>query len=40
MDDLQVGERVSVVGQPGDDGTVVAQTVTLVPEGIGGFIQP
>ena len=38
MDDLQVGTRVSVVGQPGEDGTIAAQSVTVLPEGSGGFL--
>ncbi len=32
-----VGEVLVEEGQPGDDGAVVAQTVTVIPEDIGGL---
>jgi hypothetical protein len=37
--DLKVGAQVTVFGQRSEDGTVVARTVLLVPEGDGGFFR-
>ena len=35
--DLQTGQRVTVTGQPDEDGTVQAGSILLMPEGAGGF---
>ena len=34
-DELENGTRVTVVGQRGEDGAVMAQTIVIVPEGSG-----
>jgi hypothetical protein len=39
VEDLKVGVRVTVFGQRSEDGTVVARTILLVPEGDGGFFR-
>jgi hypothetical protein len=36
--DLLVGMRVTVIGQPGEDGTVQATSIVLVPEGSTDFL--
>ena len=36
--DLLVGMRVTVIGQPGADGTVQATSIVLIPEGSTGFL--
>lgn len=36
--DLLIGMRVTVIGQPGEDGTVQATSIVLVPEGSTGFL--
>ena len=36
-DDLEMNMRVTVIGQPGEDGTVEAVSIVLVPEGGAGF---
>ena len=35
--DLQTGLRVTVIGQPGEDGTVEARSILITPEGASGF---
>ena len=35
--DLQTGMRVTVIGQPGEDGTVQARSIVATPEGASGF---
>ena len=35
--DLQPGARVTIIGQPGEDGTVNAVSITINPEGTLGF---
>jgi hypothetical protein len=35
--DLHTGLTVTVIGQPGEDGTVEAQSVVIIPEGGAGF---
>jgi hypothetical protein len=37
--DLKAGVRVTVFGQRREDGSVVARTVLLVPEGDGGLFR-
>ncbi|MFH1560918.1 MAG: hypothetical protein ABID84_05905 [Chloroflexota bacterium] len=38
VEDLATGTQVTVVGQPGEDGTVQATSIVLVPEGSTGFL--
>jgi hypothetical protein len=38
-DDLQAGAQVAVIGQPGEDGLVVARLVFITPEGAAGFFD-
>ena len=37
VEDLQAGLRVTITGQPGEDGMVEASSILLTPEGDGGF---
>ena len=37
LSDLLTGARITVTGERGEDGTVVATSILLVPEGGGGF---
>ena len=38
LGDLQVGTRVSVIGQRSEDGAVTAGSVVITPEGVTGFL--
>ena len=37
LEDLQAGVRVTVIGQPGEDGAVEARSILITPAGAGGF---
>ena len=37
LDDIQAGASVTIIGQPGEDGTVNAVSITINPEGTLGF---
>jgi hypothetical protein len=38
-EDLQAGAQVAVIGQPGEDGPVVARLIYITPEGAGSFFD-
>ena len=37
LEDLTTGTTVTVAGQRGEDGSLEANAITVVPEGAGGF---
>jgi hypothetical protein len=39
LEDLQAGVQVAVIGQPGEDGPVVARLIFVTPEGASGFFE-
>jgi hypothetical protein len=38
LEDLGEGQRVTVIGQRGEDGTVRARSIVIIPEDVEGFL--